>query len=152
MKTFKYLPLLVILCMSSVTAQDFYGDTGEIDKIISKTKDFSVAYINADYIALANMYALNGKLFPDNSFIIEGREAIKEKWKLPKNEKILYHKIFPMEIRIIGDYAYDYGYYEGRTLNANKTETSWKGKYVVVWIKVEEEWKLYLDIWNRVKP
>jgi len=29
--------------------------------------------------------------------------------------------------------------------------SSWKGKYVIVWKKVDSKWKMHLDIWNSVK-
>ena len=61
-----------------------------------------------------------------------------------------YHKITALNIEIIGDTAYDHGYYEGRTLNEDGQETSWRGKYVVVWKKVDDNWKMQLDIWNRI--
>ena len=63
-----------------------------------------------------------------------------------------FHKITPKEIKVVGNEAYDYGYYEGTTLRANGSESNWKGKYVIIWKKVAGEWKIYLDIWNRIPP
>jgi ketosteroid isomerase-like protein len=28
------------------------------------------------------------------------------------------------------------------------SESAWQGKNVMIWKKVDEEWKMYLDIWN----
>ncbi|MEO0584930.1 MAG: nuclear transport factor 2 family protein [Bacteroidota bacterium] len=67
---------------------------------------------------------------------------------MPEGVAITYHKVTPEEIKIIGDEAYDYGYYEGKTKSAERGESSWGGKYVIIWRKVEGEWKIYLDIWN----
>ena len=111
---------------------------------------FSQAYINADYDAIADAYTQDGKILPNNTRIIEGREAIKKRWTITNGSKILHHKIKPEEIKFMGDYAYDYGYYEGRTQLADGNISTWKGKYVIVWKKVEDAWKMYLDIWNRV--
>ena len=58
--------------------------------------------------------------------------------------------IMPEEIVIMGNEAYDYGYYEGQTKNADDSTTSWRGQYVIIWKKEEGDWKMYLDIWNRI--
>lgn len=97
---------------------------------------------------------MGGKIFSSGTVIIEGWEAIKQHWILPDNVKILSHKITPSEITPseithLGDTAYDFGYYEGKTLAANGDTTSWKGKYVIIWEKTDDLWKVYLDIWNR---
>ena len=115
---------------------------------------FSKALIQQDYDFATHAYTSDAKIFPMNTPIMEGSEAIRDYWTPQEGSKsrITYHKIIPEEIRIIGDYAYDYGYYEGRSINARGEENPWQGKYVIVWRKVESgEWKMELDIWNRVK-
>lgn len=115
---------------------------------------FSEALMNQDYDFVTNAYTNDGKIFPGNAKILEGSEAIRDYWTPEEGSKhrITYHKISPEEIRIIGNYAYDYGYYEGRSINFKGDESPWKGKYVIVWRKVESgDWKMELDIWNRVK-
>ena len=97
-------------------------------------------------------YTVDGKIFPNNLEIIEGREKIKKYWTQPEGVKTIAHKVTPSELKIIGKEAYDYGYYEGTTRLANGDEVSWKGKYVIVWKKVGKDWKIYLDIWNSIKP
>jgi len=90
------------------------------------------------------------KIFPSGSDIIIGRKAIKEKWTLPKGSSIVTHKVMPKEIKIIEDYAYDYGYYEGSSTNEKGDLFPFKGKYVIVWKKNNDSWKIYLDIWNAI--
>ena len=75
---------------------------------------------------------------------------MKSYWTIPEDVKILHHKVTPSEIIIENDTAYDYGYYEGKTLTKDKKEVSWQGKYIIVWKKIDREWKIYLDIWNNV--
>lgn len=118
------------------------------EKILESIIAFSQTYIAGDYKKLASYYTIDGKIFPNRTDIISGRDAIEKRWTLPEGMKVLEHKITPSEIKIIGDYAYDFGYYEGKNLNLKKEEVSFKGKYVIVWKKVEMEWKIYLDIWN----
>ena len=102
------------------------------------------------YDAVADAYTHDGKIFPGGAKIIEGKAAIKERWTIKNGSKTLHHQIFPEEIKFLGDYAYDYGYYEGITQSKEGKISEWKGKYVIVWRKVDDNWKMYLDILNRV--
>lgn len=104
----------------------------------------------ADYDAMMDCYTTDGKIFPNGALIIEGHDAIRKRWVLPAGDRVTKHVASPDEIRITGDYAYDYGYYEGETTKADGSIQQWKGKYVIVWKQDRGEWKMYLDIWNRV--
>lgn len=114
---------------------------------------FSEALVNQDFDFVVDAYTTDGKIFPNNRPILEGPEALRKYWTPPPGSKnrITYHKITPTEITVTGDSAYDFGYYEGRSIGNDGNESSWKGKYVIVWKEVEPDvWKMYLDIWNRV--
>lgn len=140
-------PTWKINCKKQLT----FNPEEEKEKILSNSKAFSQAYVNEDYDAIANAYTKDGKIFPNNANIIKGREAIKKRWASRNGYKVLDHKIISEEITFAEDFAYDYGYFEGKSQNDNGSVVSWKGKYVVVWKKVDSNWKMYLDIWNRVE-
>ena len=122
----------------------------DIDIIKKNTKAFSQSLMDAEYAKLVSLYSDDGKIFPNNRHIISGKEGLSDYWTLPDGIKTLYHKVTPSEIHIENEIAYDYGVYEGKTLKKDKTEVSWKGKYVIVWKKVNNDWKIYLDIWNNI--
>lgn len=122
----------------------------EEEKIRENVRAFSAAYMNADAAGIASMYTSDAKIFPRNSNIISGRPLIEKYWQFAEGVKDLYHKVTPSEIRIIKNYAYDYGYYEGSTTNKKGKKTEFTGKYVIVWKKENGDWKIYLDIWNRL--
>ncbi|WP_378183216.1 YybH family protein [Aquimarina sp. SS2-1] len=124
------------------------SDKQQIETVI---KSFSTAYLKQDYEAIAQIYTKDAKIFPNNSAIISGYEAIKKRWSSSSGYTPLEHQIVPEEIVVLGDNAYDYGYYQGKNKNDDGTEVSYKGKYVVVWKKINGNWKMYLDIWNRVQ-
>ncbi|MBO6606110.1 nuclear transport factor 2 family protein [Psychroserpens sp.] len=148
----KAVALTCLLFLSfSVSSQSYTGDEKDIGMILSNIKDFSNSVMNSDYQAIGKAYTEDAKIFPNNRDIIAGQDAIIKYWTLPEGLKTKYHKITPEEIKIIGNEAYDYGYYEGTTLRADGTESNWKGKYVIVWKKLNDEWKIYLDIWNSIK-
>ncbi|WP_222984853.1 YybH family protein [Flagellimonas meishanensis] len=122
----------------------------EKERILEATRIFSKAYMNGDYETIANSYTMDGKIFPNNADIISGRQAIKERWMQGAGAKILHHEIQPLEIKFFGDYAHDYGYFQGKTERKDGSVVDWKGKYVVIWKKEDGNWKMYLDIWNRI--
>jgi len=144
------ISLLFIVLISFGTSNFIKAQQSDEEQIRQLIKNFSVAVMSSDYEAIANAYTVDGKIMPDNTDIIEGRDAIKKRWTLPQGVNILYHKILPEEIKILNDHAYDYGYYEGKTKRKDGSEVAWEGKYVIVWKKVNGAWKIYLDIWNRV--
>ena len=164
-----FLTLYTVLCVKILTmkyffvlafsltfthfnfAQNYVGKQKHIDRILENVKNFSSYVVAADYDKIADSYTADGKLFPNNKEIIEGTQSIRNYWVLPEGVRIAYHKITPIEIKIKGKEAYDYGYYEGTTKRAGGEEVSWRGKYVIIWKRVNKDWKIYLDIWNRIQ-
>ncbi len=142
--------LLLLFLSATFFAQEYSGKGEDINKILTNIDNFSKAYVNAEYDELTSLYSKDGKIFPAGADIIEGHKAIKKRWILPKGSKILSHKVTPQEIKIIDDYAYDYGYYEGSSSNKKGTVFTFKGKYVIVWKKMDDDWRIYLDIWNKI--
>ena len=152
MKTIRIVSTVLLVAFAfMVQGQRLIGKKKDLDQIMINIASFSRYYMNAQYDSLVGSYTLDGKIFPNNAKIIEGHKALMKFWVLPENVKILHHKIMPEEIRVEGKYAYDYGYYEGKTLTTKNEQVTWKGKYVIVWKKVKGKWKIYLDSWNRVK-
>ncbi len=121
------------------------------EQIKAAGKAFSSAYLKQDYETIARAYTKDAKIFPNNTPIISGYEAIKKRWSGSSGYTPLEHEIMPEEIVILGDTAHDYGLFKGKNKNKDGSEVSYKGKYVIVWKKVNNEWKMYLDIWNRIK-
>ena len=130
--------------------QTYVGNQEEIDQILVNIDSFSSYYMQGNIAALTECYTADGKILPPNANIIEGHEAIERRWTLPEGVKILWHHVTPTEIVVVDETAYDVGYYEGKTQRPDGSEVAWRGKYVIVWKKVDGEWKIYLDIWNRV--
>ena len=118
--------------------------------ILENIKAFSAAYMRGDAEAMAQSYTPDGKIFPGRAKVLEGYDSLLRYWTLGDGVKILKHDISPEEITFVGDAAYDYGYYEGSTQRADGSIAEWKGKYLIIWKKIDGNWKMYLDIWNRV--
>ncbi len=152
--TFLFCLLAIGSTLNAQTAGKTTKKAKSAEAIILKNIEaFSAALMAQDYDAVVDAYTSDGKIFPNNRDILSGAEALRKYWTPPagSNSRITYHKITPSEIKIEGRTAYDYGYYEGRSIGNDGEESSWKGKYVIVWKRVgRKEWKIYLDIWNRI--
>ena len=148
----KILTILTIAFIGTYqcVSQTFNGNKEDIDQILESTKAFSEFVMNADYDGIASSYTNDAKIFPNHTLILEGNDIVKY-WTLPDGVRTTYHKITQSEITVLKNTAYDYGYYAGKTEHKDGRISSWKGKYVIVWKKVEGQWKMYLDIWNGVK-
>ena len=144
--------LLVLIAFTLVqcSEQKTIDTQKDIDQIHQNIKNFS-SYVNSsNYQMIGASYTKDAKIFPQRGKIISGIEGILKYWKLPEGVQTSNHKITPTEITVVGDTAYDYGYYEGTTIKANGEKSSWEGKYVIVWKRVGNDWKMYLDIWNSI--
>ncbi len=140
---------LMMSCLFA-NAQTFQGSQKQISHILANIQSFSKHVMASDYDAIADAYTDDAKIFPNNREIIQGSDQIRDYWVLPEGVSTAYHKITPLEIKIKGKEAYDYGLYEGTTRRKDGSEVSWKGKYVIIWKRVAGDWKMYLDIWNRI--
>lgn len=144
------LYILFFGCLSA-NAQTYTGKQKDIDKILKNVAQFSEFVMTGDHEGIANCYTSDGKIFPNNRDIMEGTQTLSEYWKPHEGYSVTYHKVTPSEIRIIKKTAYDYGYYEGETQKPDGSKIQWQGKYVIVWKKVKNDWKIYLDIWNSIE-
>ncbi len=70
---------LILFSSFNLVAQNYSGDQKDIDAILKNIENFSQYYMNADYQMLASCYSIDGKIFPNNAQIIEGRDAIEKK-------------------------------------------------------------------------
>jgi ketosteroid isomerase-like protein len=142
--------ILGVLISTHLHSQQFIGKQKDIDQILNQSKAFSVAYMAGDYDAMVAIYTTDGKIMPNGTLIIEGHQNIRARWVLPEGDQVAQHKSTPVEIRITGNTAYDFGYYEGETVKSSGERQTWKGKYVIIWRKENNTWRMYVDIWNRV--
>ncbi|MGE0770429.1 MAG: DUF4440 domain-containing protein [Cyclobacteriaceae bacterium] len=145
----KHFILFSILLSIIASRSNAQGSNQEVATILELVTAFSKKVVANDYDGIANAYTESGKIFPNNRAIITGREDIRKYWIQPETRKVLSHQIFPEEINIVGETAYDYGYYQITTQDQGKEPQTTRGKYVIVWKKTNGQWKIHLDIWNR---
>jgi uncharacterized protein (TIGR02246 family) len=103
----------------------------------------------ADSAGLAALYTANGQLFPANSNIVSGTQAIARFWQGAFDAGIKKAKLVTIEAEGHGDTAHEVGTY---TLMGEGDTVLDSGKYVVVWKRQDGQWKLHRDIWNTSQP
>lgn len=140
---------IILLILISFTSTVTFSQSDE-QKIKERAALFSSYLMGGEKQSVIEMYTTDAKIFPANKEILGGKD-LAAYWNPPGESKwkTTFHKITPMEIKIWGSEAYDYGYFEGTSSNGEE-ESSWRGKYVVIWRKEDGLWKIYLDIWNRI--
>jgi ketosteroid isomerase-like protein len=111
-------------------------------------RQFSAAYMRGDAAAMAGLYTTDAVIFPERSEWITGRDDIRRYWTLSPGRRITRHVLTPTRIVVDGEHAYDYGTFE---IAGERDGIAWgpsRGKYVVVWRREKDGWRMQLDIWN----
>ena len=139
----------VLIAIMMVTAAALAHAQDSVRKTIEEnTKQFIEVFNKGDAVALANMYTINGRLMPPNSEIIEGRANIQTFWKGAMDAGIKMVSLELADLEVHGDTAIEVGRYTLTTPAAGGATVTDKGKYVVVWKRDGETWRLAVDILN----
>ena len=106
-----------------------------------------------DAAGIAQLYAEDGAVMPPNGPIGKGRRAIQQTWASMMRTPGFSLTFTPEQIVISssGDMALDRGTYRLTIAPLGKVQND-TGKYVVVWRKVDNEWKAAADIFNSDLP
>lgn len=146
--------LCVCPSFEAVLSQQSADEQKSIDALAQISRHFSAAYMKGDAEKMVSLYTDDAVIFPGNSDLIRGKEAIRKYWTLAPGRTITHHMITAVEIKITGDFAYDYGYYEISGRNNGEAWGPNYGKYLIVWKRGSDgAWKMHLDMWNsRPKP
>lgn len=159
-----FLAVTALFLSSCGDANDNSGDTSsEMPASVSSTADEDAIRSLVDRwhqlidakeaAAIAQLYTEDGAVMPPNSPIGKGRSAIEQTWSAMLQTPGFDLAIVPEEIVVSssGDMALDRGTYR-LVVTPEGTEVIDTGKYVVVWRKIEGEWKAAADIFNSDLP
>ena len=102
-----------------------------------------------DFSGIALLYSTDAIALPPGSAMVQGRTAIEVMWK-SMAEQVGDPKLTTVDVKPLGpSAAREIGTFALKTKGPTPQEVT--GKYVVVWEKVGNEWKLTTDIWNEGK-
>ncbi len=118
--------------------------------IIANDRIWCDAYRSGDAAKIASLYTEDGQLLPQNSEVVSGQENIKNLLQsLIDGGVIAEVEINPSEIIDNGDNATEIGVYIMKGPDSNIVD---KGKYIVIWKKVGDEFKFYRDMFSSDLP
>lgn len=124
--------------------------SADVSKEIEKAnKAFIEAFNQSNPDAITACYTSNAKIFPANSKMIEGHEAINKYWTVGITMGIKKVLLETLSAIGYGNIAIEEGLYK---LYADNDELIDEGKYIVTWRKENGKWKIERDIWNTNSP
>ncbi len=115
------------------------------DEIARVNHEFMDAFHTGTASWIAKLYAADALLMPPGADAIRGEEGISAFWQSAIDAGITEAKL---ESDSVDQYADDVAVEIGRYTLLKKDEVADKGKYIVVWKRKDEEWRLLRDIWN----
>ncbi len=142
------LVTLLMICAASV------GEAQQSPRTAIETnnKQFTEALNKGDAAAVANMYTTDGRVLPPNGEMVEGRANIQKFWQGAISGGVKMVSLETVRVENEGNVVVEIGRYTLTSPGAGGTTTTDKGKYVVVWKREGESWKLAVDIFNTSIP
>jgi uncharacterized protein (TIGR02246 family) len=136
---------LVIAFAISLTAPAS-AQKAEIEAINTKWIEM---FSKGDFSGIALLYSPDAIALPPGTAMVQGRTAIEVMWK-SMAEQVGDPKLTTVDVKPLGpSAAREIGTFALKTKGPTPQEVT--GKYVVVWEKIGNEWKLTTDIWNEGK-
>lgn len=120
-----------------------FAQKAEIEALNAKWIEF---FNKGDFAGIASLYTADATALPPGSAMVHGNAAIGEMWKSTA-EKVGDPKLTTLDVKPIGpSAAREIGTFSLKTKGPEPKDVT--GKYVVVWEKDGNSWKLATDIWN----
>jgi len=119
------------------------------DNIAATNQSFMTAFAAGDADGLAALYMTDGQLAPPHSDVVTGHEAIAGFWQGAMDMGLKGVTLETAELDEYGDTAVEQGRYQLTDAEGNVAD---RGKYLVIWKRDGDTWKLHRDIWNTSMP
>jgi uncharacterized protein (TIGR02246 family) len=133
---------LVIACVLALIGPAS-AQKAEIEAVNAKWTEF---FNKGDFAGVASLYTADAVAFPPGSPMVHGQAAIGAMWK-SMAEHVSDPKLTTLDVKPLGpSAAREIGTVSLKTKGSTPQEVT--VKYVVVWEKVGNDWKLATDIWN----
>ena len=113
--------------------------------IAAANQSFMSTFGRGDSAGIAALYTADGQLLPSNMDVVTGHDGIQAFWQGAIDMGIKQANLKTVELEDHGDTAVEVGRYELGDGAGNVLD---HGKYVVVWKRQGDGWKLHRDIWN----
>jgi len=112
--------------------------------IAAVNRSFQEAAQKRDPDRIAALYTADAIVMPPDAPFVKGRDNIQQLWGSAIQQMGLKDvKLNTLDLEVVGDTAYEVG---EAVLTLQSGGATFK--YVVVWKKVDGQWRLHRDIWN----
>lgn len=106
---------------------------------------FGTAFSTGDAAVLDELYTADALLLPPGAPSVSGADNRIAFWQAVMDSGVAGAELVAEEVKGTGDMATEVG---RATLYDGDGNVIVTGKYIVLWKKVGEDWKLHRDIWN----
>jgi uncharacterized protein (TIGR02246 family) len=135
--------IALVIVLVTALAVPAFAQKAEIEAVNAKWIEF---FNKGDFAGVASLYAEDATAFPPGSSMVKGRAAIETLWK-GMAEQVSDPKLTTVDVKPLGaSAAREIGTFSLKTKGPMPKEVT--GKYLVVWEKIGNDWKLAADIWN----
>ncbi len=127
-------------------AEPTIDTAAEADVIMELEREWSRRFADGDLDWIMGLHAADARQLPPGADWVVGTEALRAAWEGMINTEGLELAWEPVVVTVSssGDMAYDYGTASMTTPDG----TTQSMKYVVVWTRVGDEWKIAVDMFN----
>jgi len=135
-----------VICAAALLIAAIAGSAGQqrTDPALDTLAEaFAEAFNAKDAARVASFYAENAIVMPPDQPMVRGRRDIEAYYARGFRQDISNFRLAPMESAITGAHAFEAG---ASTLTERRGTTS--GKYVVIYTRVDGQWKIAYDIFN----
>jgi uncharacterized protein (TIGR02246 family) len=148
-----FVAVATLACGVAWTAPGWADQAADVAAIEALDAQWVAAVATKDPAATAAFYAEDGMIMPPGAPASVGREAIAATWAALFGLKEFSLTFAPttIDVAVSGDIAYDIGTYM-LEFETEAGDVQDKGKYVVAWKKVGDEWQVAADIFNSDLP
>lgn len=150
----KLAPVLVFALVFSIGCVDEDQDTdydveGVESEITATNARFESFVVAQQWDSVAALYTDDAIMLPQGSTMQRGRNAIRDGFVQMGPMGVSDIQLETVEVEVSGDLAYEIGQY---TLLGEGGAQLDRGKYLVVWKRDGDQWKLHRDIFNSDSP
>lgn len=124
--------------------------SSELKAAIEAANDlFMAAFNRGDAAAMAALYTEDGQMLAPNADLMTGRVAVQAFWQAVMDMGVKSVLIITGEVEDHGETAIEISRFK---LFAEGDQELDQGKFIVIWKRVEGQWKLHRDIFNSSNP
>ncbi len=138
-----------VLIIGLIMVSCYQGPVDVTADIKNANDKLMEAYASGDANSLKEFYTADARLFPENSPILQGPDAIAGFFGAVLKMGIQKVRFETSNALSYGDVAIEEGLY---TLYVPGDIVADHGKYIVTWKKENGTWKIHRDIWNTNNP